>query len=166
MRYNKNNNSIIYLPVFCSFLFAFCFMIIPINPALKWLRPDLVTMILIYWVANAPNQIGVIFAFMVGILFDLLTGMLVGSMGLTLAIVAFFTMNLRIRLRIYRFWQKLIIIMLLVACSQLIRLWIQMLIGHPPASFMYWLSSISSALLWPVLCMILDSTYRSSRLAT
>jgi rod shape-determining protein MreD len=166
MRYNKNNNSIIYLPVFCSFLFAFCFMIIPINPALKWLRPDLVTMILIYWVANAPNQIGVIFAFMVGILFDLLTGMLVGSMGLTLAIVAFFTMNLRLRLRIYRFWQKLIIIMLLVACSQLIRLWIQMLIGHPPASFMYWLSSISSALLWPVLCMILDSTYRSSRLAT
>jgi len=165
MRYNNNKNSIIYLPVFLSFLFAFCFMIIPINPALKWLRPDLVTLMLIYWVANAPNQIGVIFAFMVGILFDLLTGMLVGSMGLTLAIVAFFTMNLRLRLRIYRFWQKLIIIMLLVACSQLIRLWIQMLIGHPPASFMYWLSSVSSALLWPLLCMILDSTYRSSRLA-
>lgn len=165
MRYHKNNNSIIYLPVFLSFLFAFCFMIIPINPALRWLRPDLVTMVLIYWVAHAPNQIGVVFAFGVGILFDLLTGMLVGSMGLTLAIVAFFTMNLRLRLRIYRFWQKLIMIMLLVACSQLIRLWIQMLIGHPPASFMYWLSSISSALLWPVLCMILDSTYRSSRLA-
>ncbi len=166
MRYNNKSNSVIYLPVFLSFLFAFCFMIIPINPALKWLRPDLVTLLIIYWVANAPSQIGVIFAFMIGILFDLLTGMLVGSMGLTLAIVAYFTINLRLRLRIYRFWQKLIIIMLLVACSQLIRLWIQMLIGHPPASFMYWLSSVSSALIWPVLCTVLDSTYRSSRLAT
>lgn len=165
MRYNKKNNSVVYLPMFFSFLFAFCFMIIPINPALKWLRPDLVTLLVIYWVANAPGQIGIIFAFTVGVLFDLLTGMLVGSMGLTLAIVAFFAMNLRLRLRIYRFWQKLIIIMLLVACSQLIRLWIQMLIGHPPASFMYWLSSVSSALLWPVLCMMLDSTYRASRLA-
>lgn len=165
MRYNNKSN-VIYVPVFLSFLFAFCFMIIPINPALKWLRPDLVTLILIYWVANVPNQIGIIFAFMIGVLFDLLTGMLVGSMGLTLAIVAFFTINLRLRLRIYTYWQKLVIIMLLVACSQLIRLWIQMLIGHPPASFMYWLSSISSALLWPLICVILNSTYRSSRLAS
>jgi rod shape-determining protein MreD len=91
--------------------------------------------------------------------------MLFGSMGLTLAIIAFLTMNLRLRLRIYRTWQRFIIIMLLVACSQLIRLWIQMLIGHPPASFLYWVSSIISALLWPLVSGILSTYQRSLRLA-
>lgn len=148
-----------------SFIAAFCIMIIPINPAYKWIRPDLVTLFLIYWVANLPGAVGVFFAFIVGLLFDLLSGMLFGSMGFTLAIIAFLTMNLRLRLRIYRPWQRFIVIMLLVACSQLIRLWIQMLIGHPPASFLYWVSSIISALLWPVVSAILSTYQRSLRLA-
>lgn len=161
---NNSNNFAIYLPIMLSFLVAFCIMIIPVNPAWKWLRPDLVTLVLIYWVAHSQNHIGVVFAFFVGILFDLLSGTLVGSMGLTLGIVAFFTMNLRLRLRIYRSWQKFIIIMLLLACSQLIRLWIQMLVGHPPASFLYWLSSLISASLWPVICFILNPYQRSMKL--
>lgn len=166
MKYLKqNNNRMLYMPVALSFLFAFCCMIIPIHPAYKWLRPDLVTLVLIYWIANVPGHFGVIFGFMVGLTFDLLSGMLFGSMGLTLAIIAFLTMNLRLRLRIYRPWQKFIIIMLLVACSQLIRLWIQMLIGHPPATFLYWLSSIISALTWPLVNGILNTFQRSIRLA-
>lgn len=163
LRHNSNNLAI-YLPVMLSFLVAFCLMIIPINPAWKWIRPDLVTLVLIYWVANSNGHIGVLFAFFVGILFDLLSGTLVGSMGLTLGIVAYFTMNLRLRLRIYRSWQKFIIIMLLLACSQLIRLWIQMLVGHPPASFLYWLSSLISASLWPLICFILNPYQRSMKL--
>lgn len=153
----SNNKIIIYTPILLSFLCAFCLMIIPVNPAYKWLRPDLVTLVLIYWVANMPNHIGVVFAFMIGILFDLLSGMLFGSMGLTLAIVAFLTINLRLRIRIYRTWQKFIIIMLLVACSQLIRLWVQMLIGHPPVTLLYWASSLISTLVWPIVNRILNT---------
>lgn len=161
----KNKTAVIYLPVLLSFIFAFCLMIIPVNPAYKWLRPDLVTLLIIYWVANLPSHVGIIFGFMVGLVFDLLSGMLFGSMGLTLAIIAFLTMNLRLRLRIYRSWQKFIVIMLLVACSQLIRLWIQMLIGHPPANFIYWLSSVMSALAWPIISTVLSTYQRSLRLA-
>lgn len=163
----RNPNRVgLYMQVAFSFLFAFACMIIPIHPAYKWLRPDLVTLILIYWVANVPNRFGVVFAFLVGLFFDLLSGMLFGSMGLTLAIIAFLTMNLRLRLRIYRPWRKFIIIMLLVACSQLIRLWIQMFIGHPPATFLYWLSSIISALTWPLVNGVLNSFQRSAKFAT
>lgn len=160
-----NNDFGVYFPVLVSFLCAFCLMIIPINPALKWLRPDLVTLLMIYWVANLPNNIGVVFAFFIGILFDLLSGTLIGTMGLTLSIVAFLTMNLRLRLRIYRTWQKCIIVMLLLACSQLLRLWIQILVGHPPANFFYWVSSFITAFLWPVISAILSPYHRSSKLA-
>lgn len=161
----RNNSSALYLTVALSFLCAFSLMIVPINQSLIWLRPDFVSLIVIFWVANYPSHVGVIFAFCVGLLFDLLTGMLFGSMGLTLAIVAFLTQSLRLRLRIYRFWQKFTVIMLLIACSQLIRLWIQMLIGHPPASFLYWFSSISSALIWPLIFVILQSVSRSMKLS-
>lgn len=160
----QRNSSLLYLQVALSFLFAFCCMIIPVNPAYKWIRPDLVTLILIYWVANVPSRFGVIFAFVIGLTFDLLSGMLFGSMGLTLAIIAFLTTHLRLRLRIYRPWQKFIIIMLLVACSQLIRLWIQMIIGHPPATLLYWLSSIISAIAWPIVNNVLTSFYKSNKM--
>ena len=151
----------IHLSIALSFIFSFFFMIVPLPNSLKWLRPDLVTIFVIYWASNSPNNVGVFFAFFVGLFFDLLTGLPFGSMGLSLGIVAFLTMNLRLRLRIYRHWQKFMVIMLLVACSQLIRLWIQMLVGHPPASFMYWFCSITSAVVWPVVFTILR-TYQQS----
>lgn len=160
----QKSNKGLYFTVIISFLCAFSLMIVPIKPSLIWIRPDFVTLVLIFWVANYPNHVGVYFAFTVGLLFDLLTGMLFGSMGLTLGIVAFLTQSLRLRLRIYRFWQKFIVIMLMVACSQLIRLWIQMLIGHPPASFMYWATSLSSALAWPVVFVALQSIQRSLKI--
>jgi len=153
------------MPVILSFIVAFCIMIIPISPSLKWLRPDLVTLLLIYWVLNLPQVVGIIFAFIIGLLFDLLTGHLLGSMGLTLSIIAFLTINLRMRLKIYRYWQKFAVIMLLVAFGQLIRLWIQIIVGHPPANFMYWFTSVISALAWPVIYMALSSYQRALRLA-
>ncbi len=161
----RRSNIAVYFPVILSFAFAFVFMIIPIKQEFRWLRPDLVTLVLIYWVANLPNHIGIFFAFAVGLMFDLLTGMLLGSMGFALSVVAFLTMNLRLRLRIYRFWQKFIVVMLLVAFSQLLRLWVQMLIGHPPASFMYWVCSISSAIVWPLVYSVLGSFQRTLKLA-
>jgi rod shape-determining protein MreD len=154
-----------YFSVAFSFLLAFSFMIIPVSPSIKWFRPDLVSLVLIYWVSNLPNRVGVLFAFIVGLTFDLLSGMLFGSMGLTLAVIAFLTTNLRLRLRIYRHWQKFMVVMLLIACSQLIRLWIQMIAGHSPASFLYWFSSLTSAIVWPFVYVILHSYQRSLKLA-
>ena len=161
----KRNTAVIYLPVMISFIIAFSLMIIPLSPTIKCLRPDLVTLLLIYWVINLPSKVGIVFAFLIGLLFDLLTGHLLGSMGLALSIIAFLTINLRMRLKIYRFWQKFAIIMLLVGCGQLISLWIQMLVGHPPANFLYWFTSIISALLWPVVYMVLNSYQRSLNIA-
>lgn len=155
------NNALVIAAIGISFMLAFSFMIIPMNASIKWLRPDLVTLVLIYWIANVPGYIGIYFAFMVGLLFDLLTGMLLGTTGVSLAIIAFLTMNLRLRLRIYRYWQKFAIIMLLVGCAQLIRLWIQIAIGHTPGSFTYWLCTITSALAWPLVHMLLNTYKRT-----
>lgn len=155
------NNIFVTLAIAISFIVAFSLMIIPINPALKWLRPDLVTLVLIYWIANLPGYMGIYSAFAIGLMFDLLTGMLFGTMGVTMAVIAFLTMNLRLRLRIYRYWQKFTVIMLLVGCAQLIRLWIQLMVGHTPGSFMYWLCSISSAVAWPIVYMLLNNYQRA-----
>lgn len=162
---NNNNTGMTYCAVILSFVVAFALMIIPISQGMKWFRPDFVALVLIFWVTNLPSRVGIVFAFAVGLLFDLLTGTLFGSMGLTLGIVAFLSMNLRLRLRIYRYWQKFAVIMLVIAGSQLIRLWIQVLVGHPPTSVMYWFTSFSSALAWPLVSVILYSYQRSLRLS-
>lgn len=160
----KQNSSMIYLPILLSFILAFSLMVIPISQGLRWFRPELVSLLLIYWVINLPAYVGIGFAFTIGILFDLMTGMLLGSMGLTLSIIAFLTINLRMRLKIYRYWQQFAVIMLLIAVGQLIRLWIQILIGHPPTSFLFWLSSLTSAIVWPLVYLMMHTYQRTLRI--
>lgn len=155
-----------YFAVFISFFFAFALMIIPISEPWLWLRPDFLTLTLIYWTLSMHSKVGIGLAFIIGLLFDLLSGSLLGSTGLCLSIVSFLCLNLRFRLKLYRYWQKFALVMLLIACTQLLRLWIQISISKPPASLLYWLSSLTSALLWPLISLFLDSYKRVLKLAT
>jgi rod shape-determining protein MreD len=146
-----------YFMIGLSFLVAFMLMNIPISIDYRWLYPDWVILVLIYWVVFAPNIIGVISGFIVGISLDLFSGQLFGAMGLTLSTVAFLTSVLRSRLRIFRFWQQVIIISVIIGFSQLIRLWIQLLVGHPPTSLAYWFSTVVSTSIWPLVYLLLHS---------
>jgi rod shape-determining protein MreD len=112
-----------------------------------------------------PNFFGVITGFVVGILLDLLNGTPLGSTGLVLAFIAFLTIIFRPRLRQFRFWQQLVMVIILIGLEQLLYLWLQSALGHSSSGVWYWKATMLSVIAWPILFLLLQSYQRKLKLS-
>lgn len=146
--------------VVSSFALALILMIVPLPYDWQWYRPECVTLVLIFWVFALPQSVGVITAWCVGLIMDMLGGVLLGQHALALSIVAYFAYVLRNRLRIFPFWQQIIMVFGLVGLGELILLAVQWLIGQPPSTPLYWASTVSSVLCWPLIYRLLRTYER------
>lgn len=115
----------------------------------QWLRPEWLSLVLIYWVFARPQLVGVGVAWLAGFVMDILGDVLLGQYAMAMAIVVYFTHLLRHRVRLFPLWQQAFVVIVLVGFGQLSLLTIQWLIGHPPRTIMYWSSTLTSALFWP-----------------
>lgn len=148
-------NARVYLGILLSLVMALFFMLVPFLINWEWLRPNWIALVIIYWVAFLPGAIGLFTAFIFGLLLDCLSSILLGKTALALTVVAFFTMLLREKLRLFQIWQQTIVILVLVGFYQLILMWVQMAVGYPPLTFFYWSSAFVSAALWPFILTLL-----------
>lgn len=135
--------------ILASFAVAFILTMIPMPEKVQMYRPEWVTLILIYWCLALPHRAGVFTGWMVGFLLDIHYGSLLGQHAITLAIVAYLSYKLHIRIRLYPLLQQSLIILLLVTLSQMLHLWIMGITGEAPSGWSYWIPSITSMLIWP-----------------
>ena len=147
-----------------SFTLALVCTIVPLPNGIAWLRPHWLTLILIYWIMFSPNMVGVVYGFVAGIALDLLGGLLLGSTGFVLALVAFLTIMLKPKLRQIGFWQQLVIVIFLVSFEQLMSLWLQMFLGRSVVWTGYWFATVVSIIVWPLLFALLQSCQRKLQL--
>lgn len=146
-----------------SFVAALLLTMLPLPEMLKGLRPEWVTLVLIYWCMALPYRIGIGWAWVAGLMLDVSTGSLLGQHALALAIVAFLALKLHQRIRLFPLMQQGFAILVLVAMAQLINLWINGIIHTPPTSWSYWLPSLISAALWPWLFIVMRGVRRHFR---
>jgi rod shape-determining protein MreD len=146
--------------ILASFGVAFILTMVPIPDSWHIYRPEWVTLVLIYWCLTLPHRIGVFTGWTVGLLLDVTYGNLLGQYALSFSIVAFLCYQLHSRIRLYPILQQSLIILLLVALSQMIVLWVKGVTGHTPESWSYWLPSITSMLIWPWLFFLLRGIRR------
>jgi len=149
--------------IFISFALALLLTMLPLPSWAQIFRPEWVTLVLIYWCMALPSRISIGWAWAAGIMLDVTLGNLLGLHALSLTIVAFLTIKLYQRIRVYPLGQQALAVLILVAMSQLLTLWILGIIGSTPGSWTYWLPSISSAILWPWLFVILRGARRHFR---
>lgn len=157
------NNKPVYhggIIILISFAVAFILTMVPIPDTLKIYRPEWVTLILIYWCLALPHRTGVFTGWAVGFLLDIHFGSLLGQHAIALAIVAYLSYKLHIRIRLYPLVQQSFIILLLVALSQMLVLWIRGFSGDAPGDWSYWLPSVTSMLLWPWLFYLMRAIRR------
>lgn len=149
--------------IFLSLTVALLLTIVPLPEYLRLLRPDWVLLVLIYWAMALPHRVGVGIGWIMGLINDVLTGMLLGQHALAYCLVIFLTLKLHQRLRLYPLWQQAQSILILLTLGQLILLWINGMIGRPLHSWLYWAPSVLGALLWPVLFVFLRGLRRAFR---
>ena len=144
-----------------SILVAIVLTILPLPQGAIWLRPEWVLLVLIYWMLARPNQIGVAWLWVVGLLMDLVSGTLLGEHALVFSVIGYLVYKFHFRLRFLAMQQQLAAIFFLVFINQSLFFWIQGLLSMPPQSYAYWLSSVTSVIVWPWLYLLLkDCEYR------
>lgn len=137
------------IQILISLFLAWGLMIVHLPYQWQWLRPEWLSIVLIYWVFTRPQLLGVGVAWCAGFVMDILSGVLLGQYAMAMAIVVYFAHLLRHRVRLFPFWQQAFVILVLVGFGQLSMLTIQWLIGHPPRTLLFWASTLTSVALWP-----------------
>lgn len=154
MNLTRHNGGIIIL---LSFAAAMILTIIPLSDSLRLLRPDWVSLTLIFWSLVLPYRVSVGSGFMAGLLLDVLTGTLLGEHALSLSLIAYLCVRLHQRIRVYPMWQQALTVLILLILHQLLSLWINSIIGRPAPGVSYWLPSLVGAALWPLIYPVLTS---------
>lgn len=149
--------------IVATFIAALMLTMLPLPHLLELIRPEWVTLVLIYWCLAIPERIGVTVGWMTGIILDVAGGGLLGQHALTLALIAFIVVQLHKRIRLFPIWQQAVTVMLLVMFAQLITTWINGVVDQPGGGMTSWLPSITSLLIWPPLYLLLRRLRRFYR---
>lgn len=151
--------------IFMTIVIALALSMLPMPDWTVWLRPAWVLLVLIYWTMTVPHRVNVGVAWFVGLVIDLMSGTLLGEHALAFTIVIYLVSGVQLRLRMYPLMQQTLTVFFFVFLYQLIIYLIQGFIGQLPESQLYWLSSVTSMLLWPWLFILLRDYRRWLRLA-
>ncbi len=148
-----------------TFIVALMLTLLPLPDWARIFRPEWVPLVLIYWCLALPSRVNVGIGWLLGLIVDVLLGSLLGQHALAFAVIAFITVKLHTQIRVYPLWQQALSVFTLIALGQLLVVWIKGIIGEAPGTWTYWLPSLTSALLWPWLYLILRDVRRKFRVA-
>ena len=143
------------LPV--SIVIALLLGLLPLPPALQPLRPYWLALVLAYWVIEAPESAGLGFAFIVGLVADLMFGGLLGEQALRLVIMTFILQRFRARLRFFPLSQQALAIGVLLLNDRVVTGAVHLTLGEPALPWSYWWAPLLGMLLWPPLFVLLDA---------
>ena len=143
------------LPV--SIVIALLLGLLPLPLSLQPLRPYWLALILAYWVIEAPDSAGLGFAFIVGLIADLMFGSLLGEQALRLVMMTFILQRFRARLRFFPLSQQALAIGVLLINDRVVASAVHLVLGEPTLPWSYWWAPLLGMLLWPPLFLLLDA---------
>jgi len=122
---------------------------------LGWLRPAWVAVVLFYWVMELPHRVGLIAAWILGALVDVLQAEPLGLNGLILAAITYVAWRFYERLRMYSVAQQCGVVFLLVLGAELLRAVVLEVVSDRGWSWGLLLPPVSSMLVWPFVALLL-----------
>lgn len=146
--------------VIVTFILALALTSMPLPEWARPFRPEWTTLVLVYWCMALPSRVNVGVGWLVGLMVDVASGNLLGQHALALSVVAFVTVKVHKQIRVYPLWQQALSVFVMVALSQLLAVWVKGIIGEAPDTWLYWMPSVTSALLWPWVFVVLRDVRR------
>jgi len=127
-------------------------------PWLAWLRPSWLILVVFFIVMESPQYFGMVRAWLLGLILDVLLGEPLGVNAFCLAALTYVTWSNYERLRMYTVVQQAAVIFVMVLCVELLKtlLWVQFLDAEFYLTFLGVASA--SALAWPLVYLALNSS--------
>lgn len=123
-------------------------------------RPEWLGLVVFYWTFRAPAQFGILMAWCLGLLLDVLEATPLGTNALGMALIAFLVLTIHQRLRMYPLPQQCLMVFLLLGINQMLVHFIKQLLGADTAGFSYLWPALTSAIAWPFVSGLLDRLNR------
>lgn len=136
-----------------SFVITMTLTVWPLPFWLYWFKPPWLLLTLIYWVMLMPERINVGIAFLLGLLFDVFTGGLLGQHALAFVLVTYLMVDWERPMRLLPAWQQTLIVTALVSVYQFIIFVLLALTGATPWNWHYWLPTLLCIPAWLLLNM-------------
>jgi len=147
--------------VYLTFVVAFLLAVVPFPEWAMNYRPQWVAMVLIYWAMALPYRVGIGFAWVAGLLVDVLDGSLLGLPAVALAIIAYITLSLHQRLRMFSSLQQSAVVLAMTGLYMLMTHWMKIAADQAVTSDLFFLlGPLSSAFLWPWVFVLLRQMRR------
>lgn len=135
---------------------AFTVNLLPLSGFVLAIRPDFFALVLLYWAIHQPRWIGIGVAWACGLLTDVVEANLFGQHALAYAILGFAASYFHRRVLRFPLWQQALHVLGLLIVAQLVVLVLRLMSGATVPTAAMVLSSVSSALIWPVVSALLQ----------
>jgi len=130
--------------------------LLPWSGAALLLRPDFLAITLLFWSIREPLRMGIGVAWGMGLMVDVADGVLFGQNALAYSLAVFIALLLHRRILMFTPWQQTFYVLLLLLALQAMTLLIRLSTGVDFIGMGYFAASVSGALLWPLLTLLLQ----------
>ena len=128
-------------------------------------RPCWLAMLLIYWCMALPERVGILSAWLLGLLFDVQQSFILGQHALGFIFLAYVIIKNHKRMRVYPLLQQSLVVCLYLLIFQAIMLLVMLLSGTITYTWLYWLPAFTSMLIWPWLFIFMRDFRRRNNIA-
>ena len=150
-----NGGWVVLLSLLIAMLFTVAHLPLSWPEWLSYLRPNWLLLVLFFWVMELPERIGLVTAWLLGLVMDALLSQPLGLNGFIFAGFTYVTWRFYERLRMYSVVQQCGVIFLLVLLSEIIRAVVIGLGSEQGFSFTVIFGALTSMLLWPIIYLLL-----------
>jgi len=151
------------LLIIATLAVALVLQLIELPYALAILRPMFVPLVLVYWVMVVPQPTGLLTAWIVGLLLDVLLGTVLGQHALGLTLMVFVTLQVRGILSLYPIWQEALALVPIWMLYTFLMFWIDGATGHRADPWLQWLPIVTTGLAWPLVFATMNSLNRRAQ---
>jgi rod shape-determining protein MreD len=141
-----------------SLLLALLFNMVPLGRQ-AWM-PDLLALVLVFWSVHQPQRVGIVTAFVFGVVMDVHQTALLGQHALAYAILSYFAITIHRRLLWFSVPSQALQVLPLFAAAHAIALAIRLIAGGVFPGFGVAIAPVIESLLWPVVSVLLLAPQR------
>ncbi len=113
--------------------------------------PDWVALSLVFWNIHQPRRVGLLLAWTLGLVMDVNNASLLGEHALAYSIISYAAISLHRRARWFGMSGQVLYVLPLLLGAEVVVLIVRMLVGGTFPGVLYFTSSVSATLLWPVI---------------
>ncbi len=147
--------------VLASIIAALLLNFMPLQAFALTIRPDFAALVILFWCINQPQRMSMSLAFCIGLMMDVHNAGILGHHALAYCVLVYFASILRRRLKIFNVIQQSPQIGVILLVMQSIIVLTVLLTGSDLPDWQFFLSSLTGALLWPIMAFLLSIPLKS-----